>query len=482
MVQQLFDWLRRWVTEPRGELGRLERAARYAAQVAWHCAGELLRNDASQMAAALTYRTIFSLVPLMVLAVLVFRAFVGFDQLRETLEAHIYDYMGLTTIALPSDSAETSAEQGDGAAAAATPNASGQEPAVAQQTSQQLRASIDKVIRDLTEKISNINQGSIGAAGLALLIWAGLSLVVTVEQSFNKIYHCPHGRPWHARIATYWAIVTLGPVLLLVSLSVAGALTGWAQRWGAGSGTIGLIASLSGLTALLASWLLLFLLYLLMPNARVRPTAALTGAFVAAVMWEASKWGFQLYVKKAVGYSVLYGSLGLIPLFLLWVYLTWWIVLFGLELTYTAQSVAEGHFRKAAEAQAAGRLFDPQWLMPMMVAIGRAFTGGEVSRTEALARELGLPGEVVLRMGGKLEEAGLVRRAVGSDGKYEGYVPALPPQDIPMQRVLELAHRLTLPGDGKPKRGAEWELVEKLYAAQRDKLAGTTLASVLGHA
>jgi membrane protein len=485
MIHRIKGYVRRLVTEPIGELNRAEKSLRFASNVAVHCAGELRRNDAGQMAAAMTYRTIFSLVPTMVLLLLVFRGFGGFEQMRGELEERIYNYVGLSSIALTEEGvvggAGVEAVVSDVSAIRLEPESEAEIEAK-ERVSEEVRANIHKVMSDLTQNMSKVSSGSIGVVGLVLLIWGALSLVVTVEDNFNKIYHCERGRAWHARVSIYWAVITLGPVLLFVSLYVAGALVKSAAAWGEGGGWVsGLVASGSGLTALAASWLLLFLLYLLMPNARVRVRPALLGGFVAAVLWEAGKWGFKLYVKRAVTYSVLYGSLGLIPLFLIWVYITWLVVFFGLQITYTIQTVRDGRFDRAAEA-AGARVFDPQWLLPMLTVIGKAFAEGKVVSHGSLAGELGLTMEVVSRMAVSLEDVGLIRRAVGGSGMKsgdEGYVLAVPPDRIAVSRVLSMAQEITLPGDSARGRQSGWSIVRDLYAAQREKVGETTLAAVI---
>jgi membrane protein len=154
------------------------------------------------------------------------------------------------------------------------------------------------------------------------------------------------------RVAIYWAAITLGPLLISIYLTSQvqpgiDRLPELASDGGAWAGQVslarvavlqGVLGVLSYLAAFLATWALFTLLYVLLPNTRVKLRAALLGAGTAAVCWELGKWGFGLYVENAVGYSALYGSLGLIPLFLLWLYVTWLIVLMGLELTYMLQA------------------------------------------------------------------------------------------------------------------------------------------------
>src|SRR5690606_5390189 len=134
------------------------------------------------------------------------------------------------------------------------------------------------------------------------------------------------GRSILQRVVTYWTVITLGPLLLLVSLYVAGQIVEWARP----IPVVGSLLVFAGrFTALGASWILLLVLYTLMPNTNVAVKPAVIGSFVGAVLWEIGKWGFGLYVSRALPYSALYGSLGLIPLFLFWVYITWVVVLFG---------------------------------------------------------------------------------------------------------------------------------------------------------
>ena len=100
-----------------------------------------------------------------------------------------------------------------------------------------------------------------------------------------------------------------------------------------------LLGALARFQSLLASFVLLLLVYKLLPNTHVRLRPAIWGALVAAALWSLSRWGFGLYVSKALPYMKIYGALGLIPLFLFWLYLTWLIVLFGMELAFTLQAM-----------------------------------------------------------------------------------------------------------------------------------------------
>ena len=102
----------------------------------------------------------------------------------------------------------------------------------------------------------------------------------------------------------------------------------------------------------LLTFIAFFLLYFLMPNVKVSVQPALWGALIAALAWSLAKWGFGLYVVKGIPYWKIYGVMGLIPLAVFWIYVSWLIVLFGLQLTYTTQNIKS---IEDAEAEAAGK-------------------------------------------------------------------------------------------------------------------------------
>ena len=133
-------------------------------------------------------------------------------------------------------------------------------------------------------------------------------------------------------------------------------------------------AFLGDFGSLAGSFLALVLLYKLLPNTHVRWRPALAGALVAAVLWEASKWAFGLYVSRALPYLKLYGAIGLIPLFLFWLYLNWLIVLFGLEIAFTLQGM-KGRVFERKDPRGALVSADPLWLLPLMAAIARGSRG-----------------------------------------------------------------------------------------------------------
>jgi membrane protein len=181
--------------------------------------------------------------------------------------------------------------------------------------------------------LSNLSTGAITFIGGLLTIWAAISLLTTIEKSFNTIWGVPRSRDILHRTINYWAILTLGPLLMGLGIYLS---TKYAFSQTLQGSIFKFIKPVLGFGISAA---LLFCLYMFLPNAKVKVSAALAGAIVAAIFWTAIKIGFGYYVKEYIPYQAVYGIMGLIPLAVFWIYIVWLIVLAGLQLTYATQHV-----------------------------------------------------------------------------------------------------------------------------------------------
>jgi membrane protein len=333
---------------------------------------------------------------------------------------------------------------------------------------EEARASIRRALRDVTTKVAALDFRSIGFVGLILFIYAAIALADSVEDLFNRIFDAPSVRPIHIRFAIHWSVITLGSGLLALSLYMSSQVIDWFGEIGAHS-SLRLI--LRHILSIAASWVLLFLIYALMPNTHVSLRSAVIGAVVAAVLWEAAKFGFQIYVATAVPYSALYGSLGLIPLFLFWIYVTWWIVLFGIILTYALQTLRGRHPAREEEELLPG---DPDWMLPIMTEVAREFRRGESVEIQELADRLGLTGGVVREMAAHLIGANLLRRVEATMESSAGLALARPAETITVQEILQLAMQ-SRPNQDHPA----WNLLRTLKAAELKSAGDRTLADTL---
>ena len=438
-LQRYIEWL---IGHPVAELNRAQRFLRFAVDLARHCSRELRANDAGQMAAALTYRTIFGLVPLLMVSMLAFRLFGDMDAAARHLQSAAYAFFNYQV-----DPARPEAMA--------------------------FKQALDERLFDIMRTVGGLSFEAIGAVGALLLIWAALGLLISFEDAANHIYRAPRGRGWLTRIGVYWTVLTLGPILLLVVLYAAEYWLGRAEALPVAGP---LFAFFGGFGSVAGSLLALTLLYKLLPNTLVRWRPALSGGLVAALLWEASKWAFGLYVSRALPYLKLYGAIGLIPLFLFWLYLNWLIVLFGLEIAFTLQGM-KGRVFERKDPRGALVSADPQWLLPVVAAIARGFAEGEPVGRQALAEDLDLRLESVAELVSHLEAEGLVHQVSRRGTEDVGLTLALPPDRIPLGRIAELASRLTL--GTRPREGAGWGALAAIHANARAAAGDRTVADLL---
>lgn len=483
----MFPRLRKHVTglvlRPADELRGWQRSARYGIDLVGHCASRLAEDRAEEMAAALTYRTIFSLIPLFVLGLVVFRIFAGFDAVvQNQIQPRVYEFFGVPDVTY-SEPVVVEVEDVASAIEAERERQAKEEMGLPDsehelRQQRQVQASIQKALTELTSKVANLDFASMGVLGAIFFIYAAMALAVSVEYDFNIICDSPRGRPWHLRVAIYWSIITLGSGLLAASLYLAGEFVSWLAGFGLHPFFEGL---LSRVIAFLASTFLLFLLYVLMPNAHVQWRPALIGALAAAMLWETGKALFEIYVRHAVPYSAVYGSLGLLLVFLFWIYTSWLIVLFGLVLGYTIQ-IMPGRVPPRPEEKSAPSLpGDPDWLIPLLAEVGRCFVQGCAVERQQLSEHLGLPSRIVHEFAGQLEKSGLIH-TLRQDTADVSYVLALPPDRIRIADVLELGRTLSRSGNSPhPDQGAnaEWKFIDDLFYAKRQAADGATLEDIL---
>src|SRR5262249_9985687 len=221
----------------------------------------------------------------------------------------------------------------------------------------------------------------------------------------------------------------LGAIGLFGSVYLGEQFRVWAQVHATrGLGAVGIKTPVRligfGITTFI-SLLMFLLMYTTVPTARVRLWPALGGAFVAAVLWEASKWGFSQYLHYSASYAKLYGALALFPLFLLWVYLTWVVVLVGLQIAYVLQ-----YGLGTEEPKSTARLSDPASGVALSAAIARDFAQGKTVPAPEAARRVSVSLEAAEAVLGKLTAHGLVHKVRQERGGPEGYALARPPDRI----------------------------------------------------
>jgi len=229
-------------------------------------------------------------------------------------------------------------------------------------------------------------------AGTIFLIVTAIVLMATIEKSFNRIWRVQSSRRLTSRLLTYWAVLTLGPALMGASLALTSylaALPLLAPEMVRGAMQAFLLAATPFFVALVS----FALFFLVVPNRRVRIHHALAGALLSAILFEAAKRGFVLYVTQFPTYERLYGTLAAIPIFLVWIYVSWVVVLLGASMaaaltTFNYQHV-DRRFDPRHELLLALRLLGHFWHSQRR---GQALSIKDLSYRESSASEAQIAG------------------------------------------------------------------------------------------
>lgn len=196
------------------------------------------------------------------------------------------------------------------------------------------QSSRQQVVKSIRQFIDKISDGALGTTGMVGLVFVAIMMFITIESTFNDIWGVTRGRTWAARIIQCWATVTLGPLIPLLALALnTGTQVQAAQQWLARMPVAGTVLVAAGPFIVLSLAFAFF--YQLMPNTRVRWQAALAGGIIGGSLWQLNSLFSVLYVSHVVSLTNLCGPLSLVPVFLIGLYFSWLILLFGAQVAYT---------------------------------------------------------------------------------------------------------------------------------------------------
>ena len=249
---------------------------------------------------------------------------------------------------------------------------------------------------EITERviqfIENINVGVLGSVGLALLLYTAVSLVQKIEESFNFIWHVRRARGIGERFSRYLSALLVGPLLVFSAMGITAA-----------AASLGVVRDAMqvqaiGWLALQAGHLLPYVLvigaftfvYAFMPNTRVRLGPALAGGVAGGILWQSAGWAFALFAASSTRYAAIYSSFAILILFMLWLYLSWLILLFGAAVSFYVQH-PEHLVAKSGEPRLSNRMRERLALVIMSRIARRHLDGAAPWSADELAQSLRMP-------------------------------------------------------------------------------------------
>lgn len=315
-------------------------------------------NRATFTASALTFTTVLSIVPLLAFAFSVAKGVGGYERLRnQFIDPFLVANLGPDTPDAP-------------------------------QAIQSLHDAIDKIL----ELVSSTDVGSLGALGLTILVLAVIRVLSGIEDAFNRIWGVRRARRWGRRISDYISLAVATPLLMIASVVATTAAQNNAvveairERPAMGE----VLDKIFGLAPLAAIFLGFTLLFLILPNTRVRLSSAALGGLVGGALWQLAQIGHVKFQIGMANYNAIYASFAAIPIFLAWVYVSWVTVMFGAEFAHAHQGAAHHRQLKNLELDSR-RQRDLLVLRACAVLAGRFLEKRGTVPREELAEMLDVP-------------------------------------------------------------------------------------------
>ena len=326
----------------------------------WH---RFVDDKCFETAGALSYTTLVSLVPLIVASLAIFAAFPVFSEARNTLIGFVFSNFV---------------------------------PAAGVRVEEYLNSFAD-------------NASKLTGISILVMFFSALSMMVSIEDRLNRIWRVQRARGWGSRLLLYWAALTLGPVLVVGGLVVSSYVTAVPFLNNAAD-QLGLRQRLLSTLPFIVTFVTLGLLYFVVPNRRVRWHEAAIGALLGAVLFEIARWGFARFIHHAQTYQQIYGAaMAAIPIFLLWIYLSWVIVILCASV---AASVYAFDYQPATKCLSEDAAF-----LGLLVVLGRFVDahrrGRRLDPSSVRASEPYLPSGAIANYFDDLQRADVIRREEG---------------------------------------------------------------------
>jgi len=374
------------------------------------------QHECLTRATALTYTTLLSMIPVLALTLAIVSVYTQ-DQ-KDVIEENLNSFFK------PLSKMSVETNQGD-------PGDNTNKNKKAKPTD--AKSEKNPFVQSLMQFVKGLNVRQIGIWGAIFLFISVLSLLGSAEHSFNKIWGISRGRPILKKLSSYWTIVTFGPIFITVSLTLSASLSALTASKAKGLGESLIVLGkripvleyfstiannfvqffgfiITGLFPFCCSWAAFLLVYYFLPNTKVKFKSAAMGGLIGAFLFELAKPGYTWYVQyfaSASNINKAYGALGVIPIFLLWVYIVWLIVLLGAEFSYAIQNVKsyqlENKFHNLSHKTR------EQLSIEMVLTLAKSFLNSEGSRSENdLQKQFNIPIFVIRDIFNILEEAGLI--------------------------------------------------------------------------
>ncbi len=280
--------------------------------------------------------------------------------------------------------------------------------------------------------LSNAKGGVIAGLGILLLLFSVMKLLMNIENSFNEIWEIKKGRSIIRKTADYLTIMLVGPIFLILAGGITVAIQAHVGKVDLLSGYVKIILEIFAF--LIVAGVFTFL-YMVMPNTKVQFKSAFTAGIVAMIFFELLQWGYVKFQIKASALNAIYGGFAALPLFLIWVQYSWYIILFGAEIAFANQNIENYEFENEI-----GKL-SPKYKRGVALLIAnlvakRFFNGEKALSSREMAKTLNLPMRLVNSILNEFTQTGIFIEVRGDAKQEVVYQPGITESKLTVNNVL----------------------------------------------
>ncbi|WP_455206829.1 YhjD/YihY/BrkB family envelope integrity protein [Kaarinaea lacus] len=310
--------------------------------------------------------------------------------------------------------------------------------------------------------VENTKAGVLGSLGLALLFYTVVSLIQKIERSFNYTWRVTEQRPFAQRFSDYLSVVLLGPLLIFSALGVTASITGSSvvqqlYQYETIDWFVRLIGRLVPYILVIAAFTIV---YIFVPNTRVRLKSALVGAVVAGVLWETTGWIFASFVVSSAKYAAIYSAFATLIVFMIWLYVCWMILLIGASIAFYVQ-YPEYRTLQERQFQLSNRMKEKIALLTMAIISSNYYRNRDPLNMQLVARRINITPEVLKPIVDQLLAHNIL---VTTNGSKPGLLPAQPPETQKVIDILRVIRSAEEHGSASMELLPRFDGIETLYA------------------
>jgi membrane protein len=325
---------------------------------------------------------------------------------------------------------------------------------------------------DFAESLLQATKGGlIAGIGIVILFWSVINVLSHIEASLNDIWEIKESRSWGRKFSDYLAIMMISPLLILVSSSATVFITTHVTQLTEQIELLGMISPLIFLSFNLIPyvliWILFTIIYVLMPNTKVKLKAGLVAGIIAGTIFQFAQWGYISFQVGTARYNAIYGSFAALPLFLLWVQVSWWVVLFGAELSFANQNV--GTYEYEPDSRKVSPAFKKVLTLHVAHLLVKNFAvGGRPLTDVEIGARLKIPIRLVHNILYDLVQSQVITETTTRVEQQYGYQPARDINALTIKSVVDAVEQNGT-NDIPVARTGEFEALEQALDKFRDE-------------